>query len=191
MRNQLHIALWLAAGIIAVRTAYILYERHSENASSVAKQAPPLDADYYVTPKKLYPYDLKSAKQLTLQPVWVKVGYAYTYYPYEAARRSVNFAHPGGQLAPLEKLQITNVITASAPKLPDRQIMATFEKNGAAYAFSIGTVNDGNYHFYSDDMLFIQDPHQLYSHWPADTWAAIDQHQAKPGMNELQVGFAI
>jgi hypothetical protein len=40
-------------------------------------------------------------------------------------------------------------------------------------------------------MLFIEDPHQLYKHWPAEVWQVIDQRQVKPGLNELQVDFAI
>jgi hypothetical protein len=40
-------------------------------------------------------------------------------------------------------------------------------------------------------MLFIEDPHELYKHWPADIWQAIDQHQVKTGMSELQADFAI
>ena len=50
-------------------------------SSSRRKNAGYSNADYYVTPKKLYPYDLKSAQQLTQQPVWMKEGYRYTYYP--------------------------------------------------------------------------------------------------------------
>ena len=37
----------------------------------------------------------------------------------------------------------------------------------------------------------IEDPHQLYKHWPADVWQAVEQHQVKPGMNEMQAVFAI
>jgi hypothetical protein len=69
--------------------------------------------------------------------------------------------------------------------------MAVFAKNGKMYAFSIGAVRDGEYHFSSDEMLFIQDPHELYKHWPADVWSAIDKHELKPGMNELQADFAV
>ena len=79
------------------------------------KQSPPLNADYYVTPKKLYPYDLKSARQLTQQPVWVKVGYGYTYYPYDTARHRVDFSYEAGKLLPIEKLQIKDVISEAAP----------------------------------------------------------------------------
>jgi hypothetical protein len=58
------------------------------------------------SPKKLYPYDLKSAKQLTRQPVWVKEGYRYTYYPYVPVVKSVDFGHEAGVLGPIERLEI-------------------------------------------------------------------------------------
>jgi hypothetical protein len=40
-------------------------------------------------------------------------------------------------------------------------------------------------------MLYIEDPHQLYKHWPADLWDAIERHEVKPGMNEIQADFAV
>ena len=70
-----------------------------------AKAAGYSNADYYVVPKKLYPFDLESAKQLTKQPVWVKEGYRYTYYPYDVAHKRVDFAHDGGLLLPIEQLE--------------------------------------------------------------------------------------
>jgi hypothetical protein len=191
MKKKIQIALGVGLILVGVRTAYIFYERRSAGNEPTVKQAPPLDPDYYVVPRKLRPYDLKSARQLMQQPVWVKVGYAYAYYPYDAADHHVNFAHEAGVLLPIEQLNIRDVIIAAASRAPGRQVMAVFEKEGKTYAFSIGTVSDGEYQFYSDDMLYIQDPHQLYRHWPADVWRAIDQRQVKDGMNELQVGFAI
>lgn len=176
---------------MAIRTGYIFYQRHQQEAQT-KPGPPPLKADYYVVPKKLHPYDLQSAKQLTQQPAWVQVGYSISYYPYNPAEHRVDFSHDQGQLLPLEKLDIKNVITAVAPSSPgQKQVMAVFEKDGKQYAFSIGTLKDGNYSIYSDDMLFIQDPHQLYNYWPADVWKAIDHHEAKPGMSELQAGFAL
>ncbi len=191
MKKKIQIALGLTLIVVTARTAYILYERHAEQTETRRKQAPPLDQDYYVTPKKLYPYDLKSARQLMQQPVWVKVGYAYTYYPYAAAAHRVDFAHEAGRLPPIEKLKIEDVITTPAPAMPNREVMAVFAKDRKTYAFSIGTVSDGNFQIYSDDMLYIQDPHELYKYWPADIWSAIDQHQVKTGMSELQTAFAL
>ena len=37
----------------------------------------------------------------------------------------------------------------------------------------------------------MEDPRELYKHWPADVWQAIDAHQAQRGMSELQANFAI
>jgi hypothetical protein len=188
------IQLVLLAGIViaGARTGYILYERHAERVEPATTAAAPLNPDYYVTPKKLHPYDVKSARQLTEQPVWVREGYYYTYYPYDPARKSVEFAHPAGLLGPLEKLQIKDVVTAPTPGEPgQKQVMATFERSGESYAFPIGMEQDGNFRIDSDDILYIQDPHELYKHWPPEIWQAIDSHQVKPGMNELQVSFAI
>jgi hypothetical protein len=192
MKQKIQIVLLVAIAVAALRTAYVLYQRHAESVEQAKQQPPPLNPDYYVTPKKLYPYDLKSARQLTQQPVWVKVGYSSTYYPYDVLRHHADFSHQAGQLLPIEELRIKDVVTDVAPSVPDeRQLMAVFEKDGRTYAFSIGSEKDGNYKIYSDDMLYIEDPHQLYKHWPADVWAAIDKHEVKPGMNELQVDFAI
>lgn len=192
-KKKIQLVLLIAIVIAGVRTGYILYERKVEmRQEAQPQQAPPLNPDYYVTPKKLYPYDLKSAMQLTKQPVWVKVGYSIARYPYNAASHKSDFDHQKGTLGPLEKLNIKNVVLDTPPKSQgQRQVMAVFEQDGQMYSFPIGVVEDGSYHFYSDDMLFIQDPHELYKHWPADVWAAIDQHQVKPGMSELEADFAI
>jgi hypothetical protein len=192
LKQRLQLVMVVAILVSGTRLAYILYERHESQVEQARKQPPPLNPDYYVTPKKLYPYDLKSARQLTQQPVWVKVGYAYTYYPYDPARHRLDFSHEAGRLLPIEKLQIKDVISANSPDAPgEPQVMAVFEKDSKAFAFSIGSLKGTEYKLYSDDMLFIQDPHELYKHWPADVWDAIDKHQVKPGMNELQAAFAI
>ncbi len=191
-KKKIQLFLWAIVVIAAVRTGYILYQRHAEQTAQTAKAAPPLNPDYYVTPKKLYPYDLKSARQLTQQPVWVKEGYRYTYYPYDPKSHRSDFAHEAGQLLPIEKLDVTDVVTDISPGSPDqKQVMAVFSKDGRSYAFPIGSVKDGNYQIYSDEMLYVQDPHELYKHWSADVWNAIDSHQVKPGMNEIQVAFAV
>jgi hypothetical protein len=191
-KKQIQFVLVAAIALTAARTAYILYQRHAARMGQAKIQAPPLNPDYYVTPKKLYPYDLNSARQLTQQPVWVKEGYRYTYYSYDAGSHRTDFSHQSGLLLPIEKLQIKDVITDISPGSPDqRQIMAVFEKDGKGYAFPIGSVKGANFQIYSDEMLFIEDPRELYKHWPADVWDAIDRHEVKPGMNEIQADFAI
>jgi hypothetical protein len=192
LKKKIQVVLVAAITLAAARAAYILYQRHAEKTRRISIQAPPLNPDYYVTPEKLYPYDLKSARQLTQQPVWVKEGYRYTYYPYDIRSHRTDFTHEAGQLLPIEKLQIRDVVTDVTPGSPDqRQIMAVFEKDGKNYAFPIGSLKGGNFQIYSDEMLYIEDPHELYKHWPSDVWDAIERHEVKPGMNEIQADFAV
>jgi hypothetical protein len=135
---------------------------------------------------------VKSAKQLTQQPIWVKEGYRYTYYPYDAARQRVDFAHAAGLLLPIERLDIKDVVTAMPKGAGERrQVMALFQKEGKSYAVPVGFEADEEYKIYSDEMFYIEDPHQLYKHWPANVWQAIEQHEVKPGMSELEADFAV
>jgi hypothetical protein len=193
MKQRIQIALLVGMLIAGIRVGVIFYERHEEAVEQAKKNdALPLNPDYYVTPRKLHPYNLKSAKQLTLQPVWVKIGYAYAYYSYDPEAHRTDFSHEAGKLLPIQKLEIKDVTSGVSPKDPgEHQILAVFEQGGKHYAAPIGTERDGDFKFYSDDMLFIEDPHQLYKHWPADVWQAIDQHEVKPGMSELEADFAV
>ena len=189
-KQKIQLLLVIAIAVAAIRAGYVVYERHAERVEQASKQAPPLNPDYYVVPKKLYPYDLKSAKQLTQQPVWVKEGYRFTYYPYDRASRHTDFSHEAGLLLPIQKLDIKDVVSDTTPA-HQRQVMAVFEQEGKTYAVPIGSQTGDSYQIYSDEMFFVQDPRELYKHWPADVWESIEQHQIKPGMNEFQAYFAI
>lgn len=192
-RKKLQIILALGIALAGCRASWIVYERYEARKEvAVPKPTTPLKADYYVTPKKLHPYDLKSARQLTEQPVWVKMGYYHVYYAYDLARQKTDFKHEAGMLAPLQKLEINDVRMDVSPQAPGtKQVMARFDLDGKPYAVPIGAEQAGNFRIYSDDIFFIQDPHELYKHWPPDMWKAIDAHQVQPGMSELQASFAI
>ncbi len=69
--------------------------------------------------------------------------------------------------------------------------MAVFKKEGKGYAFPIGLVKGDNFTIYSDDMLFVHNPRELYKHWPADVRDAISKHEVRPGMNQLQADFSV
>ena len=173
------VAIVLAGG----RAAYIVYERHEAmKEEAKPKQETALKADYYVTPKKLHPYDLKSARQLTEQPVWVKYGYQLTYYPYDPERHKTDFGHEAGVLLPLQKLAIQDVVTDVAPQAPGiKQVMAVFSLDGKNYAVPIGAEKGSDFKIRADDIFFIEDPHDLYKHWPADVWKKIDAHEVQSG----------
>ncbi len=179
----------------------ILVIQHQRNTPVVQKpQAAerPLTEDEVVQPRKMYIADLKEAKDLAGKTVWIQAGYALDYYPYAAGR--VEFAHPAGVLPSIEKLEIASVMTEKAPAnlatrvpLGDKQVFVVFKKANDAkeYATAIGTIKGTDETYYCDEMFYYDDPHQLYKHWPADVWQAVDQHQPKPGMNELQVAMAL
>ncbi|HKD83935.1 MAG TPA: hypothetical protein VKB58_04225 [Terriglobales bacterium] len=184
------IQIVIVVAIVAAAINLYLTFRQRHTGVAVAKQPEvALDPDYYVTPRKLHPQDLKDAKELTKQPVWVRDGYRYTFYPYNGHS---DFQHAAGTLGPIQKLEIKDVVVDRTPdSSAQKQVMAVFEQDGKRYAFPIGIEEHGDYKIYSDEILFIQDPHELYKHWPADVWNAIDKHEVKPGMNELQAFFAI
>jgi hypothetical protein len=195
-KQRIQLGLALAIVVAGARTGYILYRRHEDYlAGERQKQARNVaysNPDYYVSPKKLYPYDLKSAKQLVGQPVWVKEGYRYTYYPFNVATRRVDFSHEAGLLLPIERLEIKDVVVDTPPGAGGRrQMMAEFQKDRTSCAVPIGFESEGQYQIYSDEMFYIEDPHELYKHWPADVWQAVERHEVKPGMNELQADFAV
>ena len=192
---QKKLQVFLVAAIVLAggRAAYIVYERREAmKEDAKPRQETALKADYYVTPKRLHPYDLKSARQLTEQPVWVKVGYQLTYYPFDRERHKADFAHEAATLLPLQKLAIQDVVTGVSPLAPGiKQVLACFEVEGKSYAVPIGAEKGTDFRIYSDDIFFIEDPHDLYKHWPADTWQKIDAHEVQAGMSELQAIFAI
>ena len=197
IRKRIQLVLLFALAAATLRAGYIFYQRHEDQLALEHRQREQAigysNRDYYVNPKKLYPYDLKSAKQLLQQPVWVKEGYRYTYFAYQPATRHVDFGHDAGLLSPIEKLAITDVVVASNTVSGQaKQIVAVFHKEGKPYAVPIGYQSaNGEYKIYSDEIFYIQDPRDLYKHWPPDVWQAVEQHQVKPGMNEMQADFAI
>jgi hypothetical protein len=192
-QKKLQIFLAVAIVLAGGRAAYIVYERHEAmKEDAKPRQDTALKADYYVTPKKVHAYDLKSARQLTEQPVWVKYGYQLTYYPYDSKRHKTDFGHEEGVLLPLQKLAIQDVVTDVAPQTPEnKQVLACFSLDGKNYAVPIGAEKGGDFKLRADDIFFIEDPHDLYRHWPADVWKKIDAHEVQAGMSELQASFSI
>lgn len=189
------VVLLLAMVAAAGRLTLIFWERRAEQAreaeAELKKQAASrLDADYYVVPRKLRAYDLKSARELTRQPVWVRDGHRYFYYAYDPAQKKADFRQPVGMLGPIERLQVTEIVTGVSPHSPQRQVLAVFEKQGRAFAFSIGAIKSETYYIYADEMLYIQDPRELYRHWPEEIWQAVERGEVQKGMNEFQVTFA-
>lgn len=194
--------LMLLAGL---RLALIYRSRH-EQPRIPQTQPTRLNADDYVVPRRIHAYDLASLRELSGKPVWIRGGYQITYYPYNPGSRHVDFGHEAGVLGPIEWIEVEDVIQQPLPesmqwkRIPNlnvrihvggQELLAVFKKNERNYAFPIGQKNASNYNIFADEVLYYQDPHQLYQHWPGEVWDAIERHEARPGMNELQVQFAI
>lgn len=188
-RKTLQISLVVGLAAAAIRIGVIFYQRSQANKPQQQEQRL-MNLDYYVTPKRLHAYDLASARELSKQPVWVREGYRYSYFRYDPGRHQADLAHPVGTLGPIERLDITDVVIQRTAE-GQSQVLALFKKSGDAFAVPVGTERSGEYTIYADEIFYIQDPRDLYKHWPADIWRTIELHQVKPGMNEIQAAFAI
>lgn len=157
-----------------------------------------LSEDQMVVPRKLFIDSLASARALIGKPIWVQAGYELDYYPYAGHR--VDFAHKAGVLPSVQQLDIRDIVTQRVPaNVPTRiargsaQAFAVFTMPGDAkeYATAIGTIAGSDTAFYCDNVFYYDDPHQMYRFWPVGIWKAIDAHQPKAGMNELQTSMAV
>jgi hypothetical protein len=203
LKRTLRINAIIGVVIVVVAIAYLVYSRRDPGtAPKKAETTYSSNMDDYVTPRKIFPYNVDSArKEIAGKPLWVKTGNVISYYPYDAARHSVNLKKKVGLLPPLAKLQIKDVILQRDPvalkegqiSVIQKQVMAVFEKAGepGAFAASFGTNTGDDYTFTANDMFFFDDPHELYKHWPPDIWSAVDKHEATQGMSELQASFAL
>jgi hypothetical protein len=184
--------------IFGIRFYFLWRERNAPVVQKPQEVRRALTDDEIVQPRKLYIDDLKSAKDLNGKTVWVQAGYEMDYYPYAAHR--VEFAHHVGVIPAAQVLTIVDMVPEKAPAklvsrvpLGDKQVFAIFTMPGDTkqYATAVGYIQGSDSKYYCDDVFYYDDPHQLYKHWPADVWQAVDQHQPKAGMNELQVAMAL
>jgi hypothetical protein len=200
------IILLVVMALVAARTGYILYQRSRPFVPRAAAPAPVTGyqptVDDYITSPKVFPYDLKSAvKEMAGKTVWVRQGNVLPYYRFSSATRSADLGHKLGVLPPLETLLIKDVVQQRAPvalapgqvAIVRKQVLAIVDRpgQGGSFAVSVGTNTNDDFQFTVNDNFFFADPHELYKHWPPEIWSAIDQHQARKGMSELQVSFAL
>lgn len=192
LRRWIQIAILLMLVGAAVRLVIVFRERGAAPQATPA-EAPLLNADYYVVPKRLHDYDVASLRQdLVGRTVWIREGYRYSIYPVDAAGRRANLQREAGTAGPIEKLDVSGVITAPTPGAAgQQQILAVFRRGDVAFALPVGVLKGHDATIFADEVFFYEDPRQLYKHWPAEIWEAIGRHEVRPGMNELQASFAV
>lgn len=178
---------------------FVVFKNRQNPGVAAKPPAPPLTADQVAVDRQEFPQHFEDVKDLEGKSVWMRSGYTMPYYPYVGGR--VEFTKQVGLIPPDQKLDVKKAIKVNAPasirdniEHGDRQAMIVFslpdQKDlfATPVGFMSGPVEE---HYYDDMLFFYDDPHTIYSNWPKDMWAAIDAHQVKPGMSELQTRAAI
>lgn len=199
-------ATLVAVAAVGIRFGLLVHQRHVDENAPVVSHAEDwkrgTDPDGLVFLKKKRPGNLKDIKQLDGTTVWVSAGGQLEYYPVVAGRAV--YAKSAGTLLGAEALAVKDAIEqGGAPKtatfrIPggDKQVLLLFTLPASAdpakeHAVPVGYKQGSEYTFYTDELFFYDDPHQLYSHWGPKVWAAVDAHQAELGMTEAEVQMAL
>ena len=194
-------ALALTAVTLAIGGIYLfsIFE-HRKNPGITSQNNPEqnLTPDDVAVVRTMMPTSFDDVLKLQNTSVWMKNGYTMPYYPFEGGH--IVFTKSVGVIPTAQRLDIKKVIKASAPASVDdgishgsRQAFAIFNLPGspAQYATVIGVMDASRESYYSDVLFCYDDPHTIYDNWPKGVWAAIDAHQVKPGMSELQTRMSI
>jgi hypothetical protein len=177
-----------------------LYLHHERNAP-VAIKAPDREVmadDDLVFLKKKRPDSMKDAKELKGSTLWVSAGGQIDFYPYVG--HAAQYGKSAGTLLGAEPIVVKDAVEQVAPKsatfrIPggEKHVLLVFTKpdDTKEYAAPVGYKEGGIYTFFTDEIFFYDDPHQLYKHWGPEIWKAVDTHQVILGMNERQVELAL
>lgn len=186
--------IWAAVltALMALRVGWMLYDR-SRPVTPKKTASKKIQRDYLVRLPRFYISGFEEAKRLVGKPIWVKKGFQLPYYPVGRSGRPAA-GGGAGRLPALEELVVKEVVEQPAPgRSGDRQVLAVFEKEGAAMGTVIGTF-DGKRQLYQmllDQFFYAEDPRKLYSHWSEDTWRLIRDHQLALDMTFAQVALSI
>lgn len=199
MRNWQKVLLSTLVTLVIGGIYLLTIYEHRKNPGVVTPQSENagLSQDDLAVVRMKFPQHYDDVLSLIGTSVWMKNGYTMPYYPFAGGR--VDF-HRVGLIAPDQKLDIKKIVKAVPPAHEDdsishgsQQVFAVFTLPGDAklYATPIGVMDASDEAYFCDVLFYYDDPHTIYDNWPKDVWAAIDAHQAKVGMNELQVRTAL
>lgn len=186
---------------LSIASIYMFIVWHKRHNPGVVQQAPAqkVTMDDVAVVRMEFPQHFDDVKDLEGKSVWMKNGYTMPYFPYEGGK--VDFKKKVGVIPPLQKLDVKKAVKSAVPADVDdgithgqRQVLVVFTMPGddkQQYATPVGAIDGKQEHYFDDLLFFYDDPHTIYANWPKDVWAAIDSHQVKPGMNELQTRLAL
>ena len=183
----------------------IYRERNAQDTTPAVARQEKLPDDAYVFLKKKRPSSMADLKDLYGTTIWVSAGGQMDFYA--AKGKHIDYAAKEGTLLGARPMIVTDAIEQVAPKaatfrIPggDKQVLLLFTLPPSAqgpgsgtmvFGVPVGYKQDGNYTFYTDELFFYDDPHQLYKHWGPAIWKAVDEHRAVVGMSEAQVQMAL
>ncbi|HEX3373271.1 MAG TPA: hypothetical protein VHS13_03630 [Edaphobacter sp.] len=203
MKNGAKAAIGATAVLILAVGGQLLYLHHERNAP-VAVKAPEREviaADELVFLKKKRPDTLKDIKELDGSKLWVSAGGQMEFYPYVG--HAVQYGKSAGTLLGAEPIVVKDAVEQVAPKTAtfrvpggDKQVLLVFTRPGSSdaakeYAVPVGYRQGGQYTFFTDEIFFYDDPHDLYKHWGPEIWKAVEAHEVILGMNERQVELSL
>jgi hypothetical protein len=173
-------------------------QRQSPGIIQQTDSSQTLSKDDLAVVRAFFPQHFDDLQRFEGTRVWMKSGYTMPYFPYEKGQ--VKFENRVGLIPAAQPLDLKKIVKAAVPEKVDdalmhgsRQVFAVFTlpmKDGT-FATPIGAM-EGNHEAYFTDLLFYyDDPHHIYDHWPTDVWRAVDAHQVKPGMSELETRMSI
>jgi hypothetical protein len=200
MTNGVKAAIGGTVVLILAVGGELMWLHHSRNAPMVVKapEREVIAADDLVYLKKKRPDSMKDIKELVGSTVWVSAGGQLEFYPYSG--HAVQYGKSAGTLLGAEPLVVKDAVEQVAPKTAtfrvpggDKQVLLVFTKpnDTKEYAVPVGYRQAGQYTFFTDEIFFYDDPHELYKHWGPEIWKAVDGHQVILGMNERQVELAL
>ena len=157
-----------------------------------------LSEDDLVVMRAYSPAHFEDLQRFEGTTVWMKNGYIMPYFSFASGH--VDFVKRKGLIPATQRLEIKKFVKAAAPAKVDdgidhgsRQAFAVFTLPGGneLFATPVGVLEGNQEAYFTDLLFFYDDPHGIYDHWPKEVWSAIDAHQVKPGMSELQTRLAI
>ena len=157
-----------------------------------------LSKDELVVMRSYFPQHFDDLQRLEGTTVWMQNGYTMAYFPYVSGQ--VEFGKRVGVIPSAQRLEVKKIVKAAVPAKVDdgiahgsRQAFAVFALPGGKelFATAVGTMQGSQEGYFTDLLFYYDDPHTIYEHWPKEVWAAIDAHQVKTGMSELETRMAI
>ena len=188
----------LTAAIGGIYLFFVFKQRQNPGVVPQTDASQTLTRDDLAVVREFFPVHFEDTQRLAGTSVWMRNGYTIPFYPYAGAQ--VVFAKRLGLIPAAQRLDVKKIVKGPVPAKEDdgiehgsRQAFAVFALPGKPdlYATPIGYMQGSEEGYYTDILFYYDDPHTIYDNWPKDVWAAIDAHQVKQGMSELETRMSI